>query len=266
LPGAQRACVYEVTFLDQIRGLGLTANDLIVVYGAGGGSLESTMAAEKLTRAGFKHVYDFTGGCAAWARSGGGFEGTGDDQPDLPAPQDRTFAVNTASSTIEWIGRNLNSTHRGTIRVAHGEVVVRGGALQGGRITIDIDSIVNTDLDDPGMRRLLEDHLKSDDFFDVERFPTAELIIESAAPIGGATPGSPNFLMRGRLTVKDATHPIEFPAIVSERDDGTLVAVAQVEIDRTRWNVLYGSGRFFRFLGRHLVNDIITLLVKVVAE
>jgi polyisoprenoid-binding protein YceI len=266
LPGARRASVYEVTFLDQIRELGLAADDVIVLYGAGDGSLESAFAAEKLVRAGFSHVHDFSGGRAAWAKAGGPFDGTGADPPPPRPPEDGTWAINTESSQIEWIGRNLNSTHRGMIRIAHGEIVVRNGGLSSGRIVIDMNSITNTDLDDPALRQLLVAHLKSDDFFDVERFPSAELIMESAEPLPGATPGSSNFQLTGRLSMKDVNHPISFPTIISAGEGSALMAVAQIEIDRTRWNVLYGSGRFFRMLGKHMVNDMITLLVKVVAE
>ena len=74
-------------------------------------------------------------------------------------------------------------------------------------------------------------------------------------------PGSPNFRFVADLTVKGATRSIEFPGIVAEVEDGTITAIAQMEIDRTRWNVLYGSGRFYRMLGKHLVSDSITLLL-----
>jgi rhodanese-related sulfurtransferase len=266
LPGAKRACVYEVDFLEQIRNLGLATDDVIVLYGAGRGSLDSAVAAEKLARAGFTRVHAFTGGRAAWAEAGGKFEGGGREPQASTAPGDGVRTVNSELSTIEWIGRNMNSTHRGTVRVARGSITVRDGGLSGGAISIDMNSITNTDIEDAVLRQLIEAHLKSDDFFDVERFPTAELVIESAVPVAGATPGSTNYNVAGRLTVKDANHGIEFPAIISAGSDGVLTAVAQIEIDRTRWNVLYGSGRLFRMLGKHLVNDMITLLVKIVAE
>ena len=127
-------------------------------------------------------------------------------------------------------------------------------------------SIRNSDLEDPAMRQMLEAHLKSDDFFDVERYPTAELKILSAKRIPDATPGAPNYEMTAQLTVKDVSRSIAYPAVVSLAADGALTTVAQIEIDRTEWNVLYGSGRFFQMLGKHLVNDAITLLVKIVAE
>jgi polyisoprenoid-binding protein YceI len=266
LPGAKRACVYEVDFLDQVRNLGVTGNEPVVLYGAGTGSLDSTVAAEKLERAGVAQIFNFNGGRAAWESAGGAFEGGGARPVAAPAPDNRSYPVSPDDSTIEWIGRNLNSTHRGTVRIAHGSIEVRDSQLVDGRLEIDMRSIRNADIDDAELRGVLEAHLKSDDFFDVERFPSAALVIQSAAPVAGATPGTPNYRIFGQLTVKGITHPLEFPAIVSLGDDGAFTAVAQLEIDRTRWNVVYGSGRFFRWLGKHLVNDAITLLVKIVAR
>ena len=266
LPGARKACVYEVDFLDQVANLGITRDQSIVVYGACADSLESATAAEKLDRAGFKQVHDFRGGREAWRSAGGDFEGTGQTATASPPRTDRECVVDIEKSTVEWIGRNLASTHRGTLRLLEGRMSVRETTLAGGSVTLDLRSIQNTDLEDPGMRRLLEHHLKSDDFFDVERFPTAEVVFTSAVPIADATPGTPNARIAAELTLKGVTHPIEFPAIVAESDDGTITGVAQMEIDRTRWNVLYGSGRFYRMLGKHLVGDFITLLVKIVAK
>jgi polyisoprenoid-binding protein YceI/rhodanese-related sulfurtransferase len=266
LPGARKACVYEVDFLDQVAKLGIGRDQPIVVCGAGPDSLESTTAAEKLDRAGFTQVFNFRGGEAEWEAAGGSFEGRGGKSAAPPLPRDRECVVDVAKSTVEWIGRNLMSTHRGTVRIAEGRISVRGGALASGRIILDLQSIENADLDDPGMRQLLEHHLKSDDFFDVERFPTAELVLTSAEPFEDSIAGSPNFRFAAELTLKGVTRSIEFPAIVAEGEDGTVRADAQLEIDRTRWNVLYGSGRFYRMLGKHLVADIITLLVKIVAR
>jgi len=266
LPGARRASVYEVTFLDQIKNLGLQPGGTLVLYGAGRGSLDSAVAAQKLQRAGFTRLFDFSGGRAAWAEAGGSFEGTGAPVAVQTGPDSRTYSVAAEKSAIEWVGRNLNSTHHGTLRVSRGHLSVRGGILQSGSIVLDLRSLENTNLADTALRRVLEAHLKSDDFFDVERFPSAQLLLHSAAPIPDATPGTPNQSVSADLTIKDVTHRIQFPAIVSLSMDGSLTALAQIEIDRTRWNVLYGSGRFFQMLGKHQVNDAITLFVKIVAQ
>jgi rhodanese-related sulfurtransferase/polyisoprenoid-binding protein YceI len=266
LPGARRAGVYEVTFLDQIKQLGLQADTPVVLYGAGQGSLDSSVAAEKLERAGFTQLFNFEGGREAWLEAGGKLEGKGTQPMARPSQQPHTYRVAVEDSSVEWIGRNLNSTHRGTLRVAQGDLTLKAGLVQSGRIVFAMGTIENANLSDLTLRGVLENHLKSDDFFDVERFPTAELRIRSAESVPDATPGSPNQIISADLTIKDATHLIEFPAIVAAGADGSVITIAQLEIDRTRWNVLYGSGSVFRLLGKHLVNDHITVLVKVVAR
>jgi rhodanese-related sulfurtransferase len=263
LPGAQRACVYEVDFLDQIRRLAIADGQTIVLYGAAPDSHEAMAAAEKLERAGINGAKILRGGMAGWQSAGEQLEGT--PRPVSAPLQDGLLKIDSARSSIVWIGRSLASTHHGTIRIADGEVAIRAGVLASGRVILDMTSITDVDIPDPQLQRMLEAHLKSDDFFDVERFPTAELLLKGAGAIAGATPGAPNFTLRAALTVKDVTREIEFPAIIAEDPAGTLTGVAQVEIDRVEWNVCYGSGRLFRMLGKHLVNDTITLLVKIVA-
>ncbi len=266
LPGARRATVYEVTFLDQIKELGLNPKEPVVLYGAGEDALDSSVAAEKLDRAGFQQIFDFRGGRAEWAQMGGRFEGDGMLPPSPQPPADRRYSVDPEQSRIEWIGRNLNTTHHGTIRVESGHITVSEGALVDGQVTLDMRTVDNDSVADPTLHGVLNHHLKSDDFFDVERYPTAELKIRSAQPLAGATPGTPNFQFQADLKIKDVTREIVFSAIVACGEDGAFASVAQIEIDRTEWGVIYGSGRFFKMLGMHLVNDAITLLVKLIAR
>ena len=265
LPGARRACVYEVDFLDQIERLDIRRDDPVVLYGAGDGSLDSAVAAEKLAHAGFRQLFDYSGGRADWQKIDGPFEGHG-RAPAPREPEDRSYTVDAAQSSLEWIGRSLTSTHRGAIRIAQGNLQLRRSKLTGGRIELDMQSITDADIGDLALRHLLERHLKSDDFFDVARFPVAAVVLHTATKHTDATPGVPNYRLAAELTIKGVTRSVEFPAIVSVGDDAVISAVAQLEIDRTEWNVLYGSGRFFKMLGKHLVNDAITLLVKIVAR
>ena len=128
--------------------------------------------------------------------------------------------------------------------------------------------MANTDLVNPLMRSALLNHLASDDFFDVARHPEAHFFLDAIAPVPDATPGLPNGRVRGRLLLKAVEQPLEFPALVglSPAGDGSLVARANFDLDRTRWDVLYGSGKFYEGLGKHLVNDLVTLDLKIVAR
>ena len=113
------------------------------------------------------------------------------------------------------------------------------------------------------MRRMLEKHLKTDDFFDVGRFPEARFQLTKITATPDAVPGSPNFEITGGLTLKNVSRVLTFPAIFGITPDGLLAADAHLDIDRTQWNVLYGSGKFYEKLGKHLVNDVISLGLKM---
>jgi polyisoprenoid-binding protein YceI len=119
------------------------------------------------------------------------------------------------------------------------------------------------DLTDSALNRALLGHLQSEDFFAVDRFPTAEFVFERVDPLPDATPGSPNYRVAGSLTLRGITAPVDFSAVIGPRPEGGQIAQAQLDIDRTRWGVLYGSGRFFARLGGHLVNDLVHLQLKI---
>ncbi len=272
LPTAQGACVFEVTFLDQVQGLhGIAPTPReqrhpIVVYGSSSHSLASATAAEKLEAAGYRNLYDYKGGVAEWREAGFPLEGE-QTTPESPRPiEDRVYAVDAGESILEWTGRSLASEHCGTIAIASGEIVVENGLPARGEFILDMDSIANTDQDDLSMRSLLARHLKSDDFFDVARFPRARFVLLAMEPIPGATPGRPNYHVRGRLQLKAVDRELDFPALICRDQDGTITARTNFDIDRTLWNVRYGSGKFYENLGMHLVCDLISLDIKIVAR
>ena len=140
------------------------------------------------------------------------------------------------------------------------------GLPASGRFTLDMDTITDLDLEDEGWRGMLHRHLKSDDFFDVERYPEAAFELRGAAAIDGATAGTPNVKIDGALTLKETTRTISFPAIVAAQEDGSLKAQAAFDFDRTLWGVCYGSGRLYERLGMHLVNDLISVEIFLVAR
>jgi polyisoprenoid-binding protein YceI len=113
--------------------------------------------------------------------------------------------------------------------------------------------------------RPYENHLASGDFFLTGQFPEACFTATSVTPITGATPGISNYEIESSLTLRGVTQGIRFPALLAVNEEGTLVAQASLEFDRTRWGVTYGSGRLFAWLGRHVVNDFIALHLKIAA-
>jgi len=264
IPGSKQACVYEVAFLDQIAALTADKARAIIVYGAGSGSLDARVAAEKLTAAGFTNVTAFEGGLDAWSAAGLPLEGEG-ALPAVPSLSG-TFHADTEQSLIRWTGRNLFNHHSGTVRLAEGEITLRDNALVSARFRIAMDSIACEDISDSAINQMLIAHLRSDDFFDVAHHPVAEFIAESITPLATCTDGTPNHLLRGQFTLRGITREIEFPILVATADGQRLTAQGVLDLDRTEFGSIYGSGRLFRFLGKHIVNDHIHLHIKLHAD
>jgi polyisoprenoid-binding protein YceI len=171
-----------------------------------------------------------------------------------------SYTVDNQKSTVEWLGKKVTGQHNGTINIKSGTLKMDANTLVGGEFEIDMKSIVVLDLKDPGSNKKLTDHLNSDDFFSVETYPTSELKITN---VSKANDNEVN--IRGDLTIKGTTHPIEFPATLT-MSDGTMEAKANITIDRAKYNVRYGSGSFFKGLGDKLIYDDFNLTIHLVAN
>jgi polyisoprenoid-binding protein YceI len=265
IAGAENACVYEMGFLERIAECVPDRDRAVVVYDDSGTTLAAHTAREKLERAGYRNVAILEGGLQAWQAAG--FE----VESNVPAPppatvRDGVYRVDAEKSVVEWTGRNINNRHYGRIAISDGEIVIANGHPLSGRIELDMTTITNLDLQDEGWRGMLLRHLKSEDFFDVEHYPAAAFELHGAAAIAESTPGTPNMDIAGVLTIKGTTRPISFPAMIAPQEDGSLKAQAALDLDRTLWNVSYGSGRLYERLGMHLVNDLISVELFIVAR
>ena len=226
-------------------------------------ALDQGIPPQKLRAAGCAQVQSFDGGIAEWRAAGLPLEGDG-YLPQPPVP-DGTFLLDTAQSVIRWTGRNLFNHHSGTVKLAAGEIILRQGQLASARFTVDMTSIANEDISDSAMNALLIAHLRTADFFDTEHHPTAQFTAEAAEKIGACTDGTPNFLLRGTFTLRGISRPLEFPVLIA-LDGPRLTGQGVLTLDRTEFGSHYGSGKLFRFLGKHIVNDHIHLHVKIHAE
>jgi polyisoprenoid-binding protein YceI len=157
--------------------------------------------------------------------------------------------VNSEGSTIKWIGSKVAESHEGTINIQKGVLDIKHGILVGGQISIDMNSITNTDIESPKYKGMLEGHLKNADFFNVAEFPTATITITNALKGEGNT-----YKVVADLTIKGITHPINFDADVNVNGLNFLAA-AKIKIDRTKWDIKYNSGNFFKDLGDKLILD-----------
>ncbi len=174
--------------------------------------------------------------------------------------QDKQTADPSATK-ISWYGdKVIGSAHTGTIDLMDGWLSTEGNVITGGQFRVNMNSIVNTDVKDEKMRERLVGHLKSDDFFGVEKFPVAKLVITGSSEF---TDGKA--MVRGNLTVKEATHPVEFTALWSKAGEVSTYT-ATIVFDRSKYDVRFGSGKFFSNLGDNAINDEIKLEVQLVVK
>ncbi len=175
------------------------------------------------------------------------------------------YNVDAAKSQLTWNGKKVTGEHTGTINLGAGQLLVSGNKVTGGSVDIDMTSIKNTDLTDAEYNGKLIGHLKSDDFFSVEKNPKATFKITSLTPIKGAKAGQPNHTVKGNLTIKGITNAITFPATVAV-NNGTASAKGVAILDRTKWDIRYGSKSFFANIGDKAINDDFTLDFNIVAK
>lgn len=147
-----------------------------------------------------------------------------------------------STTTISWTGFKPTGKHNGIFNVSEGSLLVKDNILTGGNFTIDIKSLVNHDMaTDAENKGKLEGHLKSPDFFDVAKYPTAKFVItsvESYVADSSSVLKDATHLIKGNLTLKDSTKNISFPAKITV-DGNSAAAFADFNIDRTLWGMNY---------------------------
>jgi len=169
-----------------------------------------------------------------------------------------TVGVDTTASVITWKGYKVTGSHTGTIKINAGNLQMQDDQLVGGSFTIDMTTINCTDLEGE-YKGKLEGHLKSADFFGVEKYPTATFKITSVVSRG--TPG--DYKITGNLTIKETTKPVRFNVNIAE-EGGKQIATGDVQIDRSDFDIRYGSGSFFDSLGDKTIYDEFDLSVRLV--
>jgi polyisoprenoid-binding protein YceI len=158
----------------------------------------------------------------------------------------QVYIIDTAHSKIRFIGYGVGKNHPGNFRLASGEVKLDGNQITGGDFVIDIKSL-DVEQKEDMFQKKLKPHLLSGDFFDAEKFNTAEFEITGIEPykpgekdtsvVDGA-----NFNISGNLTLKGTTKNITFPARI-DLDDNVLKGKANFDIDRTQWKMNYGNDK-----------------------
>ena len=164
--------------------------------------------------------------------------------------------IKPADAVIKWTGYKVVGSHTGEIKVKSGSLELKTGNIVKGNVVIDMSTITNTDLTDEGYNKKLVGHLMSDDFFGVEKFPTATFTLAKASKFnnGKAT-------VSGSLTIKGKTEPISFE--VSKANN---VYTTQLKVDRSKFDIRYGSNSFFDNLGNKAIDNIFTLDIQLTVK
>ena len=165
---------------------------------------------------------------------------------------DEVVLVNPQKSKVIWIAKKVTGFHEGLINIKTANLTFDNDILTGGEVIIDMSSINCTDLSGP-YKNKLEEHLNSDDFFNVSDFRTSTLKITKCSKIKESY-----YKIVADLTIKDITESIEFQAELSNN-----VATAVLDIDRTKFDIKYGSGSFFENLGDKMIDDNFNLTVNI---
>jgi polyisoprenoid-binding protein YceI len=167
----------------------------------------------------------------------------------------QNFKIVSTQSNIDWVGKKVTGAHNGTISVKEGEIVLNDGKLIGGKFVIDTTSIKILDITDPATNAQFFGHLASEDFFSTEKYPEATLEITSVS----------GDHVESKLTIKGITHFVGFDVAVNINGD-QLTAAGRLVIDRTKYDMKFRSGNFFKDLGDTLIYNDFELNVIVTAK
>ena len=173
----------------------------------------------------------------------------------------KRYVADPSVTVIKWHGeRIVGSKHVGTIDLKEGWLTSDGKSITGGEFVVDMNSIKDEDIKDAGSRAKLEGHLKSDDFFGVAKFPYSRLVLDSGSQFADG-----KAIVKGSLTIKEATHPVEF-TVQESRTGDLLTYTATITFDRSLYDVRYDSGKFFSGLGDRAIRDEIKLDVSLAVK
>jgi polyisoprenoid-binding protein YceI len=164
----------------------------------------------------------------------------------------QTKKIDVSKSTINWVGKKVTGEHSGTVALKSGALVFKGAALVGGNFTADMTTLTSTDLTGEYLGKL-NGHLKSEDFFGTEKFPTSTLVFKTIAAKGSGV-----YTVTADLTIKGKTNPVTFDITVNGN-----TATTAFKVDRTKYDIKYGSKNFFEGLGDKTIYDDFELTVSL---
>lgn len=167
------------------------------------------------------------------------------------------YKVNDQKSELTWLAKKVTGEHTGKIAIAGGNLITEGEEIKSGTFEINMNTMTCTDLNAEYGQKLIG-HLKSPDFFDTEKHKTAKLEITKVEK------NKDGNTIVGKLTIKGITNEIRFPASI-KFDGKTLVAVGKATVDRTKYDIKYGSKNFFENIGDKAIDNDFFIDFKVIA-
>lgn len=170
-------------------------------------------------------------------------------------PKDETFKVDTEKSSISWTGKKVTGQHTGSIKIASGELVYSRKSLKSGSFLIDMNSLTCSDSEK------VQNHLKTDDFFSVDKNPVSKFVITKIT-----NTGADRVTIAGDLTIKGITQPITFPATVKRQGDAIAAVAKNVKVNRLKYDIKFRSLAFFSNIGDKAINDEFEIDVNLLAK
>jgi polyisoprenoid-binding protein YceI len=176
-----------------------------------------------------------------------------------------TYDVAPDKSQFTWTGsKEIGDSHTGSIKVSGGTVTVEASEIKAAELTIDMTSIVNTDVKDATYNKKLVEHLKSDDFFKVDAFKTATFKATKPAKIEGG-----KAVLAGQLQIRGKTADVVINLADVKVADKEAMASGKMTFDRTKFDVKYNSASFpdlFKVAKDKIIKNDVALDFKLVAN
>lgn len=173
--------------------------------------------------------------------------------------------IDLIQSQIEWKGKKITGSHNGTINLTSGNLDIKNKEILGGEFIIDMNSIICSDLENENSNSRLINHLKSDDFFSVEKFPTSKIVINKVVKLKENKNGWTHNIYAD-LTIKGTTKEIVFPCNIKEESKDKMSFYAEITVDRSQYNVQYGSSTFFPNIADKAIDNDMLFKVKLLTK
>jgi polyisoprenoid-binding protein YceI len=170
------------------------------------------------------------------------------------------FKIVSSNSSVDWTGRKVTGAHNGTIGIKEGNFILNDGKLKSGIVVIDTATIKILDITDSDTNAQFAGHLASDDFFSIEKFPTSSFDILTVRELSNNS-----YYLEGNLTIKDISQIVGFE-VTAENNRNTMILSGKLVIDRTKYDIRFRSGNFFKDLGDTLIYNDFELDFNITAE